>query len=146
MTLLADLGASHWLVLGLLLLAAEAGIGIGYLLGPGLAALLIAVVALLFPGSAEVQLFLFALASVAITIAYIRYFRDNADQQAAEGLHDRTASMIGHETRLAAGIEGNARIPFGDTLWRVFADRPIATGKKVRVTSVTDGILQIEEA
>ena len=145
MSWLAELGATHWLVFGLVLLAAEAAVGVGYLLGPGVAALLVALLVLNGFG-AEVQWFVFAVASVAFSWGYIRYFRNAEDHAAADGLHDRTSAMVGKETRLATGIEGSSRIAFGDTLWRVYAAEPIASGRQVRVTGVEDGVLQVEDA
>ena len=141
---LASLTAGHWLGLGLVLLALEVGAGIAYLLGPGIAALLVALILLLIPLSGEAQIVLFAFGSIAATFAYVRYFHNTEDRAAAEGLHDRTRSMIGKETKLQDAIDGNARIAFGDTLWRVRSSALIAAGDKVRVVDVDDDVLLVE--
>ncbi len=144
---LAQLSPAHWLGIGLLLLAIEVGLGIGmgYLLGPGMAALLVALIAWLLPIGNNVQAVLFVVLSLLTTWSYLRYFRTDRSNDAASGIHNRTASMLGKETRLEEGIEGNARIPFGDTLWRVFAHQPIATGARVKVIGIEDAILQVEK-
>jgi membrane protein implicated in regulation of membrane protease activity len=144
---LAQLSAAHWLGIGLLLLAAEVGLGVGmgYLLGPGIAALLVALIAWVSPISTNMQIIIFVVLSLLATWGYLRYFRTDRSKDAASGLHNRTTSMLGKETRLEEGIDGNARIPFGDTLWRVFAAKAIATGTRVRVISIEDDILQVEK-
>lgn len=142
---ITHLSASHWMVLGLALLAVEVVAGIGYLLGPGLAALLLALLSWLLPLSPNVQLLSFAIGSIAATYAYVRYFRRKpGETDSATGLHNRTASMVGRETLLKEDISGNARIAFGDTLWRVKTHQALTQGTTVVVTAIENDILIIE--
>jgi len=141
---LASLTATHWLIIGLVLLALEVGAGIAYLLGPGLAALLVALVHWLYPLSVSAQITLFAIGSIIATFAYARYFRNAKSDAAADGLHDRLRSMVGKETVLTADVNGNDRIAFGDTLWRVRSDGPISAGSRVKVTDLDIDVLVIE--
>ena len=144
---IANLAASHWMVLGLSLLAIEAALGIGYLLGPGLAALEMAVLTWLLPLSPNAQLLGFAILSIVATYAYVRYFkRKPGEKDSATGLHNRTAAMLGQETRLSEDVSGNARIAFGDTLWRVRSNQAISSGTLVVVSAVEDDVLVIAQA
>lgn len=142
---LSNLSPEYWLAFGLLLLALEVGAGIAYLLGPGLAAILVALVHWFYPLAPLPQILLFTLGSIVSTFAYARFFRHGASDAAADGLHDRLRSMIGKEAVLASAIDGNDRIPFGDTLWRVRSGGPIGAGTKVRVTDVDGDFLLVEE-
>lgn len=142
---LESLTAGQWLILGLVLLALEVGAGLAYLLGVALAAIVVAATLAVVPLSPLAQFTLFALSSVIATFAYARFFKNQAAESAADGLHDRRRSMIGKETRLTADLSGNERIAFGDTLWRVRAGSPIGSGKKVRVVDIEDEILLVEE-
>ncbi len=142
---LESLTAGQWLILGLILLALEVGAGLAYLLGVALAAIVVAAVMAVVSLSPLAQFTLFAVSSVIATFAYARFFKNQAVDSAADGLHDRRRSMIGKETRLTADLHGNERIAFGDTLWRVRADLPIDTGKKIRVVDVDADILVVEE-
>lgn len=140
-----NLTASHWMVLGLALLAIEALLGIGYLLGPGIAALVMAALSGLLPLGTNGQLFGFAVLSIAATYAYVRYFkRKPGESDNATGLHNRTQAMVGQETLLSEDVTGNARIAFGDTLWRVKSNSTINSGTRVVVRSVEEDILVIE--
>jgi len=141
---LYNLNAGHWLVIGLVLLALEVGAGIAYLLGPGLAALFVALIHWLYPLSPIAEIVLFVVGSIVATFAYARFFRNKSDEAAADGLHDRLKGMVGKETQLSAAVQGNDRIAFGDTLWRVRSEQALAAGTKVRVTDVDIDILIIE--
>lgn len=143
---LQSMSAAHWLILGLVLLALEVSAGMAYLLGVGLGAIVVAAVLAVLPLSPLAQFTLFAISSVITTFAYVRFFKNQDSDAAADGLHDRLRGMIGKETRLTSDLHGNERIAFGDTLWRVRTDGPISAGSKVRVVDVdVDGeILLIE--
>lgn len=142
---LESLTAGQWLILGLVLLAIEVGLGLAYLLGVGLAAIVVAAVLTIVPLSPLAQFTLFGVGSIIATFAYARFFKNNGTESAADGLHDRLRGMIGKETRLSADLSGSSRIPFGDTLWRVQVARPVSAGNKVRVVDVQDDILLVEE-
>ena len=140
---LINMQASHWFAFGLILLALEVGAGIAYLLGPGLAAMVVAGIHWVYPLSPLAQMFAFVIASIVATFAYARYFR-NRNDAAADGLHDRLRGMIGKETQLDKTVDGMDRIAFGDTLWRVRSNTTIDSGQKVRVTEVEGDVLIIE--
>jgi len=142
---LYNLHAGHWLVIGLVLLALEVGAGIAYLLGPGLAALVVALIHWVYPLGPLAEIVLFIVGSIAATFAYARYFRNATVDAAADGLHDRLQGMVGKETQLAAAVHGNDRIAFGDTLWRVRSEQALDAGAKVRVTDIDIDILIIEQ-
>ena len=142
---LYNLHAGHWLAIGLVLLALEVGAGVAYLLGPGLAALAVALIHWLYPLGPFTEITLFVIGSIVATFAYARYFRNKTTDAAADGLHDRLQGMVGKETELAQAVKGNDRIAFGDTLWRVRSEHALAAGTKVRVTGVDIDILLIEQ-
>ena len=142
---LSQLTAYHWLAIGLVLLALEVGAGIAYLLGPGFAALLVALIHWVYPLSPSAQLIAFAVGSVLATFAYARYFKNQPEDAAADGLHDRLRGMIGKETVLTAAIDGNDRIAFGDTLWRVRSAKALPAGCKIKVVDVDIDILLVDE-
>lgn len=141
---LYQLTPTQWLVFGLVLLALEVAAGIAYLLGPGIAAIAVAAVHWAVPLSPAGQLVLFVIGSIVATFAYARYFKNGENDSAADGLHNRLHSMVGKETELTGPVNGNDRIAFGDTLWRVRSEQPIAAGQKVKVTAVDIDILVIE--
>ena len=142
---ISHLNASHWMILGLALLALEVMVGIGYMLGPGLAAIVVAILTWLLPVPPNVQLLTFAIGSLIATYAYVRYFRRKpGETDSATGLHNRTASMVGRETVLTQDVSGNARIAFGDTLWRVRARQALTAGSAVVVTELEDDVLIID--
>ena len=140
-----NLTASHWVVLGLALLAIDALLGIGYLLGPGVAALVMAVLSAILPLGPNGQLFGFAVLSILATYGYVRFFkRKPGETDSATGLHNRTQAMVGRETLLTEDVTGNARIAFGDTLWRVKSNHTIRSGTRVVVSSVDGDVLVID--
>ncbi|WP_028116452.1 NfeD family protein [Ferrimonas senticii] len=137
----------HWLVLALLLLALEAlGAG-GFVLGAALAAGLMALLLWLLPElSWASQLILFAVAAVAFSVAYWRFFRGFNQRTEQPQLNDRAAQLVGRRITLAEPLPvGDSRLQLGDTLWRVRSEQAIAAGTAVTIHG-SDGMVLLISA
>ena len=119
---LFDLSAYHWLVLGLLLLGADALGAAGFLLGVGIAALATGVVVFIAPElSASLQLIV---------------FRQAQDEAGAPQLNQRAAALIGHRFELTDTLtDGTGSVQIGDTYWHVSADTELSSGTRVEVVA-----------
>ena len=133
----------QWIVLGFIMFALEMLGTSGFLLGLGLAAFLTGFTTWLL-GTVFIlfyQLMLFGTASVLLSGCVWWMFRQQ--QQKPTILNNRAAQMIGRTTKLESTlINGQGRIQFGDTFWKVSADESIQSDTRlVVVESVAkDGI------
>lgn len=143
---LSTLSATHWFILGIVLLAGEALGAAGFLLGAAAAAFFCSVIVWVFPGLAVgLQLTLFALAATIATIVYFQLFRDAQRQRDGEPrLNERARHMIGERFELSSEVaQGVGRVQLGDTFWRVITPEAITAGTVVEVVDADDMTLML---
>ena len=133
-----------WLILALVLGAAEMLIPGVFLIWLGAAALLTGLVTLAFGLSSAFQFILFALAAIAAVYAGRRWLRDNPIVSSDPLLNERAARLIGQLVLVVEPIEGGSgRVRVGDGAWSASgADAP--AGARVRVTGANGTCLLVE--
>lgn len=146
--LVRNLGPWSWWIVGLLLLAAELAAPGVFLIWIGLAALIVGAVSLLVWDLAvwswQLQLLLFAVLSVVITLAGRRHFGTSSAASDQPLLNRRGESLVGRIAVLAEPISnGRGRIRLDDTWWSV-SGPDLPAGMKVRVAEWTGGELIVE--
>ena len=134
-----------WFSLGLLLLIAEIlGAG-GFLLGTGVAALLIALLTLIAPLNWETQVATFAILSVLFTWYYVRHMRPNAKATDDPDLNNRMARLIGVQTELTKAIKhGRGQVQIQDAFWKVKSTDDLDVGSTVIVKQYEGSVLIVE--
>ncbi|WP_137131557.1 NfeD family protein [Rhizobium sp. FY34] len=140
--LLAGLGPWSWLILGLVLLAAELAAPGNFLIWIGLAALVMGGASLALWDMAfwgwHVQLVLFAVLSIAMTLTGRHFFGGRDITTDEPLLNQRGQSLVGRTATLVEPIrEGRGRIRLDDTWWSV-SGPDLPAGMRVRV-AVWDG-------
>ena len=134
-----------WVGVGVLLVAAEAFVPGALFIWFGLAAIVTGVVDALFAPAWEYQLILFSLLGVLSSVGFWTFRKRQRQSQIEESSVNRYGSdQIGQILTLIAPIEnGHGRAKYSDTSVRV--DGPDApAGRRVRVTGVDAGTLQVE--
>ena len=142
MGLLDSLQPWHWLILSLVLFALEALGASGFLIGAGIASALMALVLWLVPSlDWGVQLMLFGIGALAMTVAWWKVFRRYNEQTDHPELNNRAVQMVGRVIVLEEPVlNGQGRIQIGDTFWKVRSETDLETGTTV-VVSGCDGMV-----
>ena len=143
--MMGSFGLWGWLALGLALIALEVlVIPGGFLLWIGIAAMLMGGIIALFTLTWQMELVVFALLALAASVvAWKLHHGKERASDAAEGMHDRGAQLIGRQFQLEEAIsEGYGRVRIDDTLWRV-AGPDLPQGTKVVVTGVDGATLVV---
>ncbi|WP_377290896.1 NfeD family protein [Rhizobium sp. SG2393] len=148
--IILELGPWIWWVAGFVLLAAEVVVPGVFLVWIGIAALLTGLASLALWETSwwtwHVQVIVFALLSIAATLAGRRLLGGADGRSDEPHLNQRTASLIGRTAVLEQPIaEGRGRIRLDDTVWSVEGP-DVAAGTRVRVTGGTNGTLRVEPA
>lgn len=143
---ISNLLASYgWWLLALLLIAAELVAPGYFLLWIGLAAAIMGLVMLVFPGlSFLVQAILFAVLAVGVCFIYWKYIRPAAELRDDQPLLNRKGDrMIGRRVLVVDAIaNGRGKVKIGDSVWMVEgSDCPVGTA--VRVIAVNGTTLQV---
>lgn len=146
--LAAELGPWSWWLLGMVLLAAELIAPGVFLVWIGMAAIVTGLASLLLWESAwwswQVQLIVFAMLSVAITLAGRRLVATRDTESDEPLLNQRTASLVGRTAVLEEPIaEGRGRIRLDDTWWPV-SGPDLPAGTRIRVAASHGRDLAVE--
>lgn len=137
--LLNAMGPQHWLVLGLILLIAEMASGTTYLLWPAVAAFAVALVSWLAPTTWVVEIALFSVLILALTYFGHPIVKRWRNENAAQGLNERGATLVGVRGVVANFANGVGSVKVGDTMWRATSEESLEAGQAVEVASV-DGV------
>ncbi len=109
-TFLNSIAFWHWLAFGAVLIALEIMSATSYLLWPGIAALLVGAVKLLWPEmDGTFALILFAIFSVVATWQWKRTPWSRADRESHPTLNERTTQYIGRRVTAAEDFVGGPR-------------------------------------
>jgi len=137
-----------WVAFALILGALEMLSLAFFLVGPALAAFLMALLLVFFPAMpATIQLALFGVLSVLLTLAFqTQRHRLQPDQGPLSGLNDRTAQMIGRRGTIISFHQGRGRIEIDGVHWQAKADPTLIgmrPGADVEVTGAEGGVLVV---
>jgi membrane protein implicated in regulation of membrane protease activity len=111
--------AWNWWALGAVLLALELASTTQYLLWPGVAALLVGVLKFVDPSlDGRLAVFLFAVLSVAATVAWKRSPWSRAYRSTHHNLNDRSAQYVGRVVKAETDFHhGRGAVRVDDTRW-----------------------------
>ena len=141
----------HWLVFGMLLIISELFIPNFTIVWFGLGAIIVAGVALLFPGADLTwQLFVWALASGVMTFLWFRYIKPRmADRTKAgtarEALLGQTGRVIKKPVEGRNGVLRFAVPVLGSDEWTFFCSQPVAPGDRVVVNEISGNTLIVDK-
>jgi len=136
----------HWAVLGMVLIGIEMLTPTFFLMWFGLGALLMGGVVAVFPLGFAAQIMGWAVASLAMTGVWLKYFR-NPDRTHAGQSKEGVLGISGLVSRAIPEM-GEGEIMFqrpvlGADRWPAVADAPIAAGEKARIVDVLGQTLKV---
>lgn len=138
----------HWMVMGLALITLEMLVATFFVMWFGMGALLVGLIMLVAAPGFAVQMVLWAIFSVAMTLVWLRYFK-NPDRtrlgQAKEGVKGVVGLMTKQVTETEVGEIMFQRPVLGADRWPAVADEPIAAGERARIVDVLGQTLKIEK-
>lgn len=138
--------AWHWIVLGLVLAAAEMVMPTNALLWFGIAGVATGLVVAVAEIDAAWQLVVFA------TLAFISFFPVRwaarrlraGDETGDDTLNRRGRSAVGHHVTVIEAIQdGYGAVRVGDSRWRATCERDLPEGSKVEVVDVEGTTLKV---
>lgn len=132
-----------WLSLGGLLLAAEMLGASGYMLWSGIAAVVVGILAWLFPFSWEMQGVLFAVLTVVSAFLWWYWLSKRTKPQPAM-LNQRNHQLLGTRATLTEPTtDGYGRMKVGDSSWRIYCATELSPGTEVEVIAVEGNTLHV---
>ena len=136
----------HWMVLAVVLAAAETLLPGAVAIWFAASAALIGVLLIFLPIPWPLQLIGFAVLGVVAMLAYLNYRKKNPEKDEQPNLNQRGVQYVGSELVLVEAIEqGQGRAKLGDGVWKVEGPE-LPAGARVRVTGVHGAILKVVPA
>ncbi len=133
-----------WLLVGVLLGAAEILVPGFFLIWFAVAAILTGMLAFLLPIPVVLQIGLFAVLAVGAVYAGRRWLASNPIISSDPKLNDRGARMAGEIVTVVEAIEhGTGRVKVGDSVWSAKGE-DAGVGAKVRITGAHGSVLMVE--
>lgn len=146
LALLNALAPQHWLVIGLILLIAEMASGTTYLLWPAVAAFLTALVSFFGFTNWVAEVAIFGVLIIALTYFGHPLVKRWRSEQAAAGLNERSAALVGARGVVTSFADGVGAVKIGDTVWRAVSDQTLAAGDTVVIDAVDGATLRVQRA
>ncbi|PWB55240.1 MAG: hypothetical protein C3F18_05930 [Nitrosomonadales bacterium] len=136
----------HWIAGGLLLILLELAIPSFFIIWFGLGALLVGMLMLLAPLSLAAQFTVWAIASGAMVVLWMRYFK-NPDRTksgiAKEAFLGETGMIIREVSELNKGHIRFQKPILGSDTWPVISDETIHAGERARIVDVMGQTLKV---
>lgn len=142
----------HWLVFGMLLVISEIFVPNFTIVWFGSAAIVVSGLMLIFPSiSLTWQLFIWALASCAMTFIWFRYIKPRMVDQthagiAKESILGQTGQVIKAPVEGRDGVLRFAVPMLGSDEWAFYCSEPVATGDRVVVKEISGNTLIVAPA
>jgi hypothetical protein len=145
--MLESLNFWHWGIGALVLMSVEMLLPGFYLLWIGIAAAVVALLMLLWPGLPfELQLLLFAITSVVSVVAWRAWRNRHPVTSDQPNLNERANQYVGRVYSLdAAIVNGAGKVRVGDSVWKVVGE-DLPVGTQVKVVGVDGMALRVERA
>ncbi len=136
----------HWMVLAVLLAAAETLLPGAVAIWFAASAAFIGLLLIFVPVPWQLQLLGFAVLGVVAMLGYLNYRKKNPEKDEQPNLNQRGVQYVGSELVLVEAIEqGQGRAKLGDGVWKVEGPE-LPAGARVRVTGVHGAILTVVAA
>lgn len=142
-----DLTFWHWLTIGVALFAIELFAPTNFLLWPAIAAIITGIFTWLLPDMGwQLQLALFALLAIAVTLAGRHFYKNSPDETTSHPTLNRRADSIkGRVITLEKPIvNGVGSVMIDDTRWRLIGEDAPA-GTKLTVTGSDGSSLTVQK-
>ncbi|HHS84201.1 MAG TPA: NfeD family protein [Gammaproteobacteria bacterium] len=137
----------HWIVIGLVLLAAEMMTGTFLLLGLGIAAILVGAVDLLSNISFTTELLLWLVFSVVAMGIWFKWFRVESVSRSGQSNYrlDTLGTVLEEITPHQRGKVAFDVPVLGNTTWHATARTEIPKGARVKIVQVTGQLIEVEQ-
>lgn len=137
----------HWIILGILLIIMELGIGTFFILGLGIAAILVGILDLLIGLSFTGALGIWILFSILTIIIWFKYYKETTIS--TSGQSNRGLDTLGTVSK-EINANGRGEVIFdapvlGNTKWHATSKDNIEIGTRVNIAEINGQLITVEK-
>lgn len=136
----------HWIVLGVILLIAEMSIGTFFLLGLGLAAILVGIIDVLMPLSFTLELVIWIALSLLSIGAWFKWFKEEPITESGQSNY-RLDTLGTVEEDIQPHSRGKVKFDtpvLGNTLWHAISKVDIDKNSRVKIVQINGQLIEVE--
>ncbi|MBU1667853.1 NfeD family protein [bacterium] len=137
----------HWIIFGIFLITFEMFIGTFFMLGLGLAAMIVGVIDKLFGISLEMELSLWMLFSLVSIFLWFKYLKDSTVETSGQSNYALEMQGVVQEAILANG-RGSVKFDtpvLGNTLWHATSKHDIPVSSRVKIVAIKGQLIEVEK-
>ena len=143
--LTTDLLWWHWVVFGIFLITSEIFIGTFFMLGLGVAAMLVGVTDNLFSLSLEIELALWITLSLISIFLWFKYLKDSSVESSGQSNYSLT-TLGTVEEAIQANDRGKVKFDtpvLGNTVWHATSKEDIAEGSRIKIVEIKGQLIVV---
>ncbi len=136
----------HWVVMGIILLTIEMTLGTFFLLGLGIASILVGIIDSFISTSFKTELFIWMLFSVLSIAAWFKWFREKLVTKSGQsnyGLDTLGTVKEDIKTHSRGKVTFDAPV-LGNSSWHATAKVDIAKDTRIRIVEVKGQLIEVE--
>ena len=135
----------HWVVFGISLITIEIFLGTFFMLGLGLAAMIVGVLDNLFSMSLEVELVIWIILSLISILIWFKYLKDNRVETTGQSNYSLETQG---EVKEAIPANGRGKVKFdtpvlGNTVWHATSKEAISTGSRIEIVEIKGQLIVV---
>lgn len=136
----------HWIVLGVVLLITEMSIGTFFLLGLGLAAIIVGIIDVIIPISFTIELTIWMALSILAIAAWFKWFREEPITESGQSNY-RLDTLGTVEEAIQPHSRGKVKFDtpvLGNTLWHATSKVDIDEKTRVKIVQINGQLIEVE--
>ena len=136
----------HWVILGILLLIAEMSTGTFFMLGLGLAAIVVGITDSMFNTSFTVELSIWMILSILAITAWFKWFKEDPLTQSGQSNY-RLDTLGTVQEDIHPHSRGKVKFDtpvLGNTVWHATAKVDIDKNTRVKIVQITVQLIEVE--
>lgn len=136
----------HWVALGIIFIIIEMGTGTFFVLGFGIAAIIVGITELFIAMNFTIQLLLWVILSIAIIAMLFKYFKDQPTVSNT-GQSDYGFDTLGTVTK-DIEVQSRGEVKFdsailGNRVWKATSTQNINIGSRVKIEKVNGQLIKV---
>lgn len=136
----------HWIILGILLLIAEMNTGTFFMLGLGIAAVLVGIIDVMFETSFTVELTVWMFFSLLAIAAWFKWFKEAPLTQSGQSNY-RLDTLGTVQEEIHPHSRGKVKFDtpvLGNTIWHATAKVDIDQDSRVQIVQISGQLIEVE--
>ncbi len=136
----------HWVVMGIILLTIEMSLGTFFILGLGIASILVGIIDSFMGTSFETELFIWMLLSVLFIVAWFKWFKEKSITKSGQSNYGLdTLGIVKEDIKPHSRGKVTFDTPvLGNSSWHATAKVDLGKGTRIKIVEIKGQLIEVE--